>query len=234
MYSSSLCLYITFEGRNFQVAIYSIAFHAEPLLFTFFLTEFHIFLHGVHGGRAHRNGPADMWLFSPDAFRSCLSSWSDSQLRSVTLNALDRSARQHPKPSGPRLFSLRPESPTPLGPRSSANHRSFAALSRGPWKHKQMFHTFAIGVPNKRGVEEKRAPLFLRPLSVNVFLYLMLSAAFCFSLINQRMCLRLRFKCIDGPKDKKISERNSGKLPRLGKMSRADKQLNRIGNVCLV
>lgn len=36
--------------------------------------------------------------FSPDIVRSFLSMWSDSELCSVMLNAVDRSTRQHPKP----------------------------------------------------------------------------------------------------------------------------------------
>lgn len=36
--------------------------------------------------------------FSPDIVRSFLSMWSESELCSVMLNAVDRRARQHPKP----------------------------------------------------------------------------------------------------------------------------------------
>lgn len=57
--------------------------------------------------------------FSPDRVRSFLSMWSDSELCSVMLNAVDRSTRQHPKPLAwdfvfPRtkaLYSLRLWSP---------------------------------------------------------------------------------------------------------------------------
>lgn len=57
--------------------------------------------------------------FSPDIVRSFLSMWSDSELCSVMLNAVDRSTRQHPKPLAwdfvfPRtkaLYSLRLWSP---------------------------------------------------------------------------------------------------------------------------
>lgn len=88
-----------------------------------FLTQFYIFLRGVRGSRTHRNETADVWLFSPDAVRSCLSARSASQLRSVTLNAADRSARQHPKPSGPRLCfhcDQRARLPSGLGLRRAA------------------------------------------------------------------------------------------------------------------
>lgn len=104
-------------------------------------------LHAWQKYRIYRN---EIWLFSPDIVRSFLSMWSDSELCSVMLNAVDRSARQHPKPLAwdfvfPATKAL--GSPSGFGLLRAAKPRLFHHPLMSNMKHKQMLRSFAVRVP---------------------------------------------------------------------------------------
>lgn len=183
------CLYATFQRFSFKSRhrFNCISYWTTSLYFFLFNRVFNFPPRRARQTSAPQPKSADLQLFSLDAvsklsiavvplavaFRHVKCTLTEAP--GNTLNPLARDC-----------FHCDQRAQLPLGPRALASRRSFAALSRGPWKSKQMFHTFAIGATNKKKqmfhnfaiglpanwrVKEERAPVFYR-LGVNSFIFL--------------------------------------------------------------